>query len=71
MANIYTPNGKESIRHINSTPEDRAKHREQFREQKDFEQKNKDERFAKIREDRKKRPSGGNGINIEVTKGDQ
>lgn len=70
MANIYTPEGTESIRHIHSTEEDRAKHRKQFREQKDYEQKIKDERFAKIRSDRKNGPVDAGGINIEVQKND-
>lgn len=70
MTTIYTPEGTESIRHIHSTKEDRAEHREQFREQKAHEQKMKDERFAKIREGRKNQPSGAAGINIEVQKND-
>ncbi len=66
MANIYTPEGTESIRHIHSTKEDRAEHQKQFREQKDHEQQLKDERFAKIRERRKKGGTGGGSINLDV-----
>jgi hypothetical protein len=66
---VATPKGGEHIQHIEATKEDRAKHAKEFREQKDFEQKAKDERFAKIEERRKNKPGGGGGINIEV-KGD-
>ena len=67
---VYTPNESESVRHIESTKEDRAKHAKEFREQKKHEQKCKEERFAAIRERRKNKPgSGGSGggINIEVS----
>ncbi len=67
MSNVYTPSKSESIRTIHSTPEDRKKHAQQFREQKAHEQHCKEERFAKIRDARKKGPSGGGGINIEVS----
>ena len=59
-----------SIRHLSPTKEDREKDQKAFREQKEHERKIKEERFAAIRERRKKRdPSGGSGggINIEVT----
>jgi len=65
---IATPKGGESVRHIETTKEDRAKHAKEFREQKKHEQKMKEERYAKIQERRKNKPSGGGGgINIEVT----
>ena len=67
---VATPPGGEHIQHIHSTKEDRAKHAKQFREQKDVELKEKDKRFAAIRERRKNTPGGsGGGINVEV-KGD-
>ncbi len=71
---VYQPKGNsESVQHIEATKEDRAKHSQQFREQKDFERKEKDKRFARIADVRKKRKGGGSGsgggINIE-TKGD-
>jgi hypothetical protein len=70
MANVYTPDKPESRHQVHATPEDRKKHAEQFREQKAHEQKLKDERFAAIRERRKKGPGGSGGINIEVTGGE-
>ena len=71
---VYQPKGnRESVRHIESTKEDRAKHGQQFREQKEVEREAKNERFARIAEERKKRKGGGSGsgsgINIDV-KGD-
>jgi len=66
---VYTPNAAESVRHVESTKEDRAKHAKQFREQKNVELKEKDKRFARIAEERKKRKDGGSGsgggINIQ------
>ncbi len=71
MAEIFQPKEAVSVRHIEADAEDRTKHAKQFREQKDHEAKLKDERFAAIRERRKKGSVGGSGagINIEV-KGD-
>lgn len=68
-ANAYTPKSGESTRRIEQTPEDRAEFQRQWKEDKEHKQKLKEERFAAIRERRKKnRPSdGGGGINIEVT----
>ena len=65
---VATPPGGESVRHIEATKEDRAKYAKEFREQKEYERKIKDERFAAIKEKRKNKPrGGGSGINIEVT----
>jgi len=69
MSQVYSPKSPESSQTVHATNEDRVKHAKQFKEQKAHEQKCKDERFAKIREDRKNRPGpkGGGGINIEVS----
>jgi hypothetical protein len=66
---VATPRGGESVRHLAATKKDRAKHSKQFREQKEYERKIKEERFAAIRDKRKNKPGGegGGGINVEVT----
>ncbi len=66
---VATPPGGEHVQHIHSTKEDRAQHAKEFREEKEFQRKTKDERFAAIRERRKNKPGGrggsGGGINVE------
>ena len=67
---IARPGAGESVRHITQTDEDRRRFSEEFRKDKEYKQRIKEERFASIKERRKKRaPSGssGGGINIEVT----
>jgi hypothetical protein len=69
--NIARP-GENKVYRPEQTNEDRVRLREQHKAQKQHEQNMKEERFAKIREKRRKgkRPSGsggGAGINIEVT----
>lgn len=70
MPEVMKPNNKDSVsvRRINTTTEDRKKHAKEFREDKEYKQKIKEERFARIEERRKGKPSGGKGggINIEV-----
>lgn len=72
-SHIFRPKNSESVRHIESTKEDRAKYVKKFREEKKYQDKIKDERFAAIQERRNKdkKPGGsgesGGGINIEVT----
>ena len=65
---VYRPRESESVRHIESTKEDRATYAKQFREEKKFQEEVKAERFAKIEERRKGRSGSGssNGINIKV-----
>lgn len=72
MSEVLKPGKKDvvSVRHLPATKQDREELNKAFREQKAIEKKHKDERFAKIAERRKNRPSdgkGGRGINIEVT----
>ena len=67
MTNVYTPGKQQSVQHISPTKEERQKDAKAFRAQKERERKIKDERFAEIRERRKNNPSGGGGINIDVT----
>lgn len=69
---VATPKGGESVRHVETTKDDRAKHAKQFREQKEHENKEKDKRFARIAEERKKRKGGGSGSGggINITTGD-
>jgi len=66
---VYTPDSPESVQHIHSTKEDRAKHGEQFREQKEVERVEKNKRFDRIAAERRKRKGGGSGsgggINIQ------
>ena len=69
---IMTPGKQDriSVRHISQTKEDRKRHAKEFREDKKYKQQIKEERFAKIEAERKKRstgPGGGKNINIEVT----
>jgi len=69
---VATPKGGEHVQNVHSTKEDRVKHAKQFREEKKHQDKLKDERFAAIRERRKKNGSGGSGgINIEGGPGDK
>jgi hypothetical protein len=63
---VATPVGGEHVRHIETTKEDRARYAQEFREEKQHQQKLKEERFAKIEARRKNKPGGGGGINIEV-----
>ena len=61
-----------SVRHLSPNKEEREKDRKAFHEQKEHQRKVKEERFAAIRERRKKGDGGssggsGDGINIEVT----
>ena len=69
-AHVATPKGGESVHHVDMTKDDRARHAKQFREQKAHENKEKEKRFARIAEERKKRKDGdsgsGGGINVEV-----
>lgn len=66
---VAAPKGGEHVRHIEQTKEDRAKQVKEFREEKEYQRKVKEERFAAIRERKKNnKPDGsGGGINIEVT----
>ncbi len=66
---VATPKGGEHIQHIHSTKEDRAQHAKEFREEKKHQDKLKDERFAAIRERRKKNDSGGSGAGINIEGG--
>lgn len=63
---VATPPGGEHVRHIEQTKEDRARQVKEFREEKEYQRKVKEERFAAIRERRKNNPGGGGGINVEV-----
>ena len=70
MVKVYTPDKVESVRRIEPTKEERKKYAKEFKEQKEYQRKVKDERFAAIKERRKgqRKPSGaGGGINVEVT----
>ncbi len=72
-SHVLRPKGGESVRHIETTKEDRAKHAKEFRKEKKHQDKIKDERFAAIQErkNKGKKPGGsggsGGGINIDVT----
>jgi hypothetical protein len=68
MANTFRPSSAMSVRHIESTAEDRKRDLREFKGRKQREQKLKEERFEKIRQRRKQNNSGqGQGINIEIT----
>ena len=57
------------VRHIPADEEDRKRFAKQWREDRDFKEKVKKERFAKFQERRKNKPGGsGGGINVEVTR---
>lgn len=70
-SHVLRPKGGESVRHIATTREDRARNAKKFREDKEHQRKIKDERFAAIQErrDKSKRPggSGGSGGGINIT----
>ncbi len=69
-SNVHVARPRQDKVYVNGqTPEDKVRFAEKFKEQKAYEQKVKDERFAKIQERRKNKPGsgGGKGINIEVT----
>jgi len=68
---VMTPGKQDriSVRHIHQTKEDRKRHAKEFREDKEYKQRIKDERFARIDAERKKRggtSGGGKNINIKV-----
>ncbi len=68
MVNTFKPTNAESVRHISPGAEDRKKDLEQFKERKKTEQSLKEGRFARMRENWKRRRSGGGkGINIEIS----
>ncbi len=70
-SHVLRPRGGESVRHVETTKQDRAKHAKEFREEKEYQRKIKDERFAAIQErrDKSKKPggSGGSGGGINIT----
>lgn len=70
MTNIMTPTNKDSVS-VRRTPqsvEDRKRQLKEFKEDKEHKEQLKAERYAKMKENRKRKPSGGKGhINIEVT----
>ena len=69
MSNVMKPgqNDSVSVRNIPADDRDREVTKKAFREQKEIEHKHKEERFARIREARKRAQSGGRGINIEIS----
>jgi hypothetical protein len=71
MPEIMKPTNKDTVssRRINSTKEDRAKQLKEFKEDKAHKEKLKEDRYARLKERQKGKPSGkGTGrINIEVT----
>lgn len=74
MSEVMKPGAKDtiSIRNIPATKKDREELQKAFREQKENERKQKDERFEAIRGRRKNKPGGGGGgINIEVVSDSQ
>ena len=68
VTKVHQPDKPVSVRRIESGPEDRAEFKRQWQEDRKHKEALKRERFAAIKERRKKNPpgSGGNGINIEI-----
>lgn len=68
MAEIMKPGANDtiSIRNVPATKKDREELQKAFRQQKDDERKQKNERFAAIHKRRKSKSGGGSGINIEI-----
>jgi hypothetical protein len=63
--NTYVPKGGEHVRHLDLSKDDRRKHNEEWKADRDHKLKIKEERFEAIRARRKK--SGGSGDGIKIT----
>ena len=71
MTKVFKPTGKDVVspRRLPQTQDDRKRQIQEFREDKEHKRKLKEERFAKIAEKQKQRPTspkGRGGINVRV-----
>ncbi len=69
---VMTPGAGDAVseRHLHQTKEERVQHGKEFRKEKEYQQKVKEERFAAIRDRQKNRPGGGSGAGINIEAGD-